>query len=223
MSCKKELWYSDCYFQHQSSAAWPSAFSSFHVHFIWRGERGGASFMRSEIVHESSTSLGLLPSISMHPPYADRDENMQQPWSFNMEQTPVVSKWCAKFVGIFSRPHPGRSNQRCWIHYYIKAAKKIITPNHHVLLFSIFQWAFEWEKSTQSFGASGWITCKRATKLLSLVATMLAMEYSCLQKPLSVSHIWNLCLGLIRFSRLKHKNEGKISRYCKEDFMSSQR
>lgn len=39
----------------------------------------------------------------------------------NMEQTPVVSKWCAKFVGIFSRPHPGRSNQRCWIQYYIKA------------------------------------------------------------------------------------------------------
>jgi hypothetical protein len=47
--------------------------------------------MRSEIVHESSTSLGLLPSISMHPPYADRDENMQQPWS-SVDQSVITSK-----------------------------------------------------------------------------------------------------------------------------------
>ncbi|KAJ6320717.1 hypothetical protein OIU77_010029 [Salix suchowensis] len=91
MSYKKESWYSDRYFQiqtqqpgHQLSPASVSTLPG-------RGERGGASFMRSEIVHVSSTSLALQPSISMHPPYADRDENMQQPWS-SVDQSVIPSK-----------------------------------------------------------------------------------------------------------------------------------
>ena len=60
MSCKKELWYGDCYFQHQSSAAWPSAFSSFHVHFIWERRKGRCKFHEKwdcpRVVHIPGTS-----------------------------------------------------------------------------------------------------------------------------------------------------------------------